>query len=1047
MLRKSISKILAGCCAVSCVFGVLVGASLKGRMGAIADVTVTYPAGALQENYGLGTLLEIPAATLQTGDGEYTAERATLYAPDGKAYSSSSHRLEEVGVYRLVYAATVNGEKIKAEKTFTVTENNFSVSSSASRLVYAEDLVLGETGGLQVALKDGDTFDYCTPIDLKENGEDFFCFFTYSCNNRVEDMAWKSEVGSLVVRLTDCYDERNFVEFELAYLDNGAGKVVPYYRVGSNGAERGGWELNSTAEVNGKTTKEAFIDGERYRVRFSYGVAASEGSWSSAAYEGREWQNYNGNYSLSYDVHTNRVYVKDGAGLTFGKDGVVGSVTGTRVKRMIGQVDNAEVYEGSDFKGFTTGEVYLSVKGATYEANDMRIEIERVANLTGEALQVATNIDETPPTVEILSDRMEITVAKGEALSLPEAVARDVNLVGEITKTVYYGYGGGRATQVSLQKDGTLLPVKTGVYTVVYTAKDAFGQTGSAIYTVNSADRQGGKTIDFSVEKITRLQAGVQATLPTPTRAESPNGRVSVARYAVFTADGEKTPIDETGAFLPTRVGAYEIVYDYEDGVTASSYTYSVTCEPSNEVRFFGEPVLPSYFMKGAGYTLDKFYAYTFTGERPTAVLPTLYVSEDGGAYEETSFSEYVVEAAQKVRFKYAYGGVETVSDEVKVIDVNFKGALNYAAYFVGDVSYEKSENDVLVKANVGKQSVAVDFINVLSFDNFLFKFDVPSAYGDFSALQVELIDYYARENVVTVSYEKVVQSDKTFTAVAVNGAGLTWKQGVAFTDFVKTLSYNPSLQTLNVSGTAFALKDPFTTDKILLRFTMLGMEGASGVSVRQLNNHTFSMYGSDYMAPMVEMPQAVGTWKLNETVTVSRATAIDVATPILEKDVRVAMTDPSGAYVRDINGVLLDGTVLANQDYFVKLTTYGTYHVTYYVKDQNGVSSRVPPSYPVTVADMAAPTLQIGDGYSEDTVVAAKYATKVHVAEAKVTDDVSAAKKISVLITAFAPSGKATAVTDGAFAAVEKGNWTVSYVVTDEAGNQTTGYYTVYVE
>ena len=231
-----------------------------------------------------------------------------------------------------------------------------------------------------------------------------------------------------------------------------------------------------------------------------------------------------------------------------------------------------------------------------------------------------------------------------------EEFARNMS---ETTKG-YYNYGNAYQTSV-LTEDGYFTPTKLGRYTLVYTAKDTFGNEAVETVTVHCVETADGKGIQFSANPVAELLAGKDNVLSEYT-VQGLNGDVSVEIYAQ--KDGVKTPIDpETLIFVPLQHGEYEIVYKYFDSVYEHEYSYKVNSVASNEIRFLDEFVLPRHFVKDAYYSIENIFAYSFENEKPTAYQAKFMVSFDKGMFVEKNAEKVLIEGDSTVQFKFEYQG------------------------------------------------------------------------------------------------------------------------------------------------------------------------------------------------------------------------------------------------------------------------------------------------------------------------------------------------------------------------------------------------------
>ena len=974
------------------------------------------PVTQIKETYKKGEDFVLPAANIVYEGKEYPAESRIVF-PNGNASTEQEFRLNQLGKYTLVYTAVIDGQRVEKTKEFSVKQDLYEVSSASSTLTFTEEIALSTKRakqGIHVNLADGDEFRYNEPIDLMGNHGnryEFFTFYPYSASDIVGD-GKSVEVERFIVTLTDCYDETNYVEFEIFYKSNNAGTYYPYYLAGSAKQVNAGLEPTPMTAVSG-SRKEVFIDGARYVARFGddFGVTAAKKNADNLP------------CTLSYDCLENRIFVEDSQ------------------VRLINDLDNAEIYDEKKlFKGFTTGEVYLSVKGENYLGRSMRFDVERLDDKNGAALENKLIDDTKAPVIEVDfngADENNILLAKGEEISVFNATAYDVNAVGDLQTVVYYNYGSEMQTQVAL-KNGKFTPSAVGAYTVAYIAKDQSGNVSKKTVTLNCVETNNAPAIALSVEKMATLSAGVDITLPNHS-ITSINGETKLQMYALF--DGNRTDIDgNTRTFLPLNVGEYEIVYEYGDSLRNYVWSYTVESKASDVVRFLDSPNLPAYFIKNASYSLAECYAYTFQEEIPTKNVPQLFVSEDGGEYKACAGEAFKVAAESYVRFKYACQGVEYVTDSIPVVDARFGDNLAMKEYFVGNFEKNADMTGVtyLSKTKTGNNSL--EFILPISLSTFLLQFEVPQNASNYQAVRIDLVDYEHKTNVITIRYG----NDGLKTKWTI-GAGKELTLPKNFAGLHKIFYVNDSQSFSDDSGTSYACPVSFTSDRLLLRVTLEGIYSDAAVKVKSINNQPFNAMEEDFIKPSIKVNSPAGQYQLNDEVTIGAMLPLDVLSPILNGDITVSVVAPDGNVVVAKDNTTLD-KASALKEYTIVLKQYGKYVVRYSTKDQSGNKYDLPCN--VIVSDSEKPVITLENGYSETTVISAKLNSKITVANYAVSDNISVVEAIKVAVYVINPNGGLFVLgEEKTFTADLVGKWQVCYYVYDEVGNVELRYYTVLVK
>ncbi len=451
----------------------------------------------IAESYAYGEEFVAPNGKVTYNGQELDATAVFVKFPDGTMKSGNTHVLSIVGKYTVIYSAVYEGKTVTAQKEFNVNEKTYDVAPSSS-VKYVHDLKTTETendGGLKVVLAEGDTFQYNDIIDVSNSNTDvpLIKLYPYSYSILAENVAIESYYT--VIRLTDYYDPENYVEVSMGfYLANAAtGRYHPYAVAGASLQVKSGVEPYSGTSTQRKIT---YIDNERYRVYYGtndYGTMMD--TTPDVEVNGVKINNFD-NYGMSvyYEAKTKRIYVKE--------------------KRMhlVTDLDDASIYDRNLFEGFTTGEVILSVYANDYAKETATYEIAEINGTQGAKLNRFEIADVTKPEISLSNEADNFYIAKGEEFALFSASAKDKNLVGDVKAYVYYEYGSSYQTSV-LVKDGKFIPNKTGEYTVVYVAKDAFGNVAEKTVTCICIAVDGNRLASFETAPLTSARAGEKVYL------------------------------------------------------------------------------------------------------------------------------------------------------------------------------------------------------------------------------------------------------------------------------------------------------------------------------------------------------------------------------------------------------------------------------------------------------------------------------------------------------------------------------------------------------
>lgn len=995
----------------------------------------------IKETYDLGTSFTIPNGSIQCGNETVTVDQAYLMNPLGDVYEEQTQTLDVLGQYTLLFYAEENGNTYSAEKQFTVIHSNYSVSSNKSSTEYAEKLqrpLKSDTdsftiAGLKVDLAEGDTFTYNQEIVTGSMDEPFISFYPYGNEQMdVKTEKWPNgaygldfAANNIIVRVTDCYDANNY--FEIVFHPKVSNVAEgPYGKNVEIKASANGGTIAAMSKDNPNNSLFVvhYVDGEPYN--FFYG----DTDWGPTAI----WPGVRAlkKISLYYDAETKKVYFNNEENTS-----------------LINDLDNTAVNDEA-FKGFKTNEVIVSVYAEQYAKEKTSVEIASIGGFSGVDLKKSAYVDKNAPTIKVdtkYDTKKQYKAATGEEISVFDATATDINLVGNVKTRVFYAYGTKNAVQVYV-KDGKFTPEQEGEYTIVYTAQDAYGNVKNEEVTFIALDvpYNNNTALNLTTEKLTQVEVGAWNTLPEYSLTSINDETFDLRIYAVYKADESyQVEIDKTTRkFFLENVGEYEIVYEYEGAVRQYRYAYTVNGVGNGNVYIDVENIyLPSHFIHNAYYTLETVSAYEYSQATPKKVDCTYYVSEDVGAWKQIDYAEYLVGASSSVQFKYVCGNQEHVSSVIPVVDVGYKKDLNIEDYFVGSDFVAESSAMVNLTAKSGLSLAQTKFANVLSFNTFGVKFSTVKDKTNYGSIDFIVSDYYKPENKVIISF--FAENQKM--AFSVNGSKTVVLNNPYNGSGRITLAYKSANNRFEF-GNDISATCPvrFTSDKVTLDIKVTDIKGETSIDLYELNGQVLKNVSTDAGFPtLIVDDKERGERLLGETVTITPAIYGDVLSPYLQKNTSLKVMKPGGGFVTALDGTLLNGTCDATKTYQIKLEEYGMYNVTFSYKDQYNKSSQL--GYVMYVSDRVAPVIEIANGYNETTVLTQKLNDKITIADFTVTDNFGEEVLVKYVMV-FNPHNGMTPYASGESLTLNhKGEWKICYYALDEQGNLGMAYYTVKVE
>lgn len=1039
-MRKKWIKFLAVACCLTCVAAAGVGVANLGNDSYDAKAyEITFDGdNALQDEYAYGASVSIPMGSI---DGQKTT-KCTVISPSGKVYETTNVVLSETGRYTIVWYATVGGKEVSAEKTFLATQSAFTISGGVE-YGYVETLektpgwdtdkdgAIDDTSpqldGIKVALQPESSFRYNKAVDLSDASIPFAHIFPYHGITNIEEATVKDEykyheeARNYLITLTDCYDSSNSVTIDLEWQE---GRTYWNFKAGAVGQTAHGLrDAGATSPVD----ELVEIEGAKYRIMYAPG-------------QGRTSCNVMDNYGLKlyYDTTENQLFI------TFSRYASAKYTVNER--KLVADLDNERINPNKPFKGFTTGEVYITFSAKNYVGNVANVDIASIGGVSGQDILNIDMHDTKAPTIEVAESLQgkSAYIALNEEIQVPSAIAHDLSLAygTKASAAVYYAYAPNSTKNALVGlTDGKFTPSKPGIYTIVYSATDTSGNVGTATVSLQCMDGVDSKAVKLTVDKNVETFAGENVQIPECTLEGLYTDTKAIKKYVQFEG-GEKVLLESDTLFLQ-GVGSYVLTYEYD--TPFKTYTASCTIvAKASDLVVIADSVLPEYFISGATYTLDPVYAYEYVAKEPVQTESVMYMSEDGGEYLAVNRKAVVINATQTVNFKYEHKGTTVFSDTIKVVDVGFKGELAMENYFYCEENVftsSASSQGVQYVSDGTAKNATLKYVNVLPLSKFGVDFTALGAEGKYAApaaITFTIVDYYDRDNKVALRFANGGQTVK-FSIDGVERVSLAQ----TFLDVKTSLAYENG--GFKVGGVNYSWNGAFTSDKLLLWVTLEGMNGAACLNINKLCDNKLSDATKDKADPILYVSKLhTGYQTFNKVITIVEASANDIIAPYVESGLRLTARKPDGSYATSVDGVLLDGTCPVTRSYELKLDKLGIYSVLYEYTDQNGDYCSL--GYSPTVKDETNPTLTV-DGVYENEVVTAEWGATVTVKSYTVSDDISSADAINSWVSVFYPSGIVRETGNGGtFYAEEKGDYTVLYCGMDAEGNYSTFAYVVRV-
>lgn len=951
-----------------------------------------------EEVYEYGETLGMPRSlTIVSGGQTYTADKSYIRFPDGKTYTGGRIELNSYGAYTVIYEATADGKTLTATHSFAVKTPVYSVDKNSTCEIAKINKNFGaDVKGLSVRLAAGETFTLNKPVNVYETPRfEIMKFNVMHFDPIGQDVA---------IRLTDCHDPSTYVEF--AYKKTAYDET--YLGVGANGKSARG--LTKYMNVAGE---KVYFDGDAYKVNVNGAlIPSNRQAGRSAVPEDR----YN-NVTLwldSSDKSKIRAYAQCSPE----------NINYEQIPAaLIAEFNNPDMYNYT-FDGFTTGEVFVSVTAKTVvNAESVEVQIASLCGVSGEDLAGGTFTDATGPQIEVNADTTSLNVMAGVPISVPTATAVDPSgITGDVEYSVYYAYGTAFQKNVSVT-DGKFTPRDLGEYTVVYTAKDVFGNESQRFFTLNAA-KEGEEGIEFVCDEITGAVAGEVISLGSYS-AKSLNS-VATVTVSVTGPDGSAVKVGSDMKMLVERSGKYTVKYEYSDGLYSGSRTIEFTAIDGEVCRFDKDTILlPKYMIKGAQYSAEKINAHLYSSSAPAPVQVNYAISYDGGAFEAFNPDSFAVAGSKTLTVRYSLASDPSVyveSDEIKIVDVGYTAdELDASKYFVGDYAGKTDEStpDFASYAIGVGASGSLEFVNPLVLSGFSFRYAVSEslAVGSYT---FRFTDYYDRSKTATVKFVKGgVEINGRFRAVAYSAVGNPITVSVG------------GKTSLTVDSTVIECDLGLDSDKVLFGIGFENVTAAGAFNAYSLGLQSLGYYvTSDNIAPVLSVAYPDRTAKIGDVVTLARPEFADVLSPSPAANCTVSVYKDGSPVTSE------EGVVLKNADafggYAFKITGFGSYLVLYRFTD--GVGKKAEDRYEITVTDVVPPEITL-NGYNGKPV-SVGVNKDVSPLSYNVSDNISAKENIKVTIIVYDERGVFVCASNDKFKVEKTGRYTVYVYCRDEVGN-----------
>lgn len=947
--------------------------------------------GNIPADLSVGAELQLPIGVYEKDGKTYDAERTIIF-PDKSVYSNDRIIFEKSGKYTVVYEAKIDGGRYSTEYDIFISDSFIPFTTSSGIVKPGEECpLLSEVKGTYLGGKDTtNVFTYSKILDLSAATKDDYLLRIY--NAATGEWGKETTMSLPTIKLIDVYDPTNFINIDYKW----------------------GWhDYANTVYVNApKQVPKAITDSGEIWTQ----------NWGTSVYwfTGRKLKEVSMRslcLGLCYDSEEKAIYRDP--------------------NWMI--IDLDADYQEVQWRGFTTGEVYLQITNIS--------EI-LVTEVYGNKLNDKNYVDDADP--KILIDTSEygekdFDAIVGKAFPIFDAVANDNwSSQLDVDVKVFYNYGKSDYAELTV-KDNAFVPLKEGKYTIVYSAVDEFGNKAKKTVDVLAKNSSEISPLRMQLDyyELPNGVVGQYYSIPTIKSISGGIGKTT-ATISVYAPSGMKAEI-KNGSFLPTEDGYYIIEYYCKDYI-GDGNPNEVIFEKSVYFSVGQEPILydlylPKVILSGATFKLPQIEVSDYFTSSDNSVKPTCSVTasingNNVNVDENNNITPvYNGNGSADLIIKYtAENSKKRVEKEYVVKVVNAVKQEGFMAdYFYdekGGVTKTATSSGIELTATASDRSLW--FINPVLANDFQIKMSIPDKnLNNTDMITVTLYDFEnprisLRFNIFR-NTEDETSSSKSL--LSINGG----KKNEIYGNFYHpdaTIGFvyrQSSLAVIDLTGNVIGYVNNtdggdefngFPSMKVMVNVN-LGNVSGSGLKAKviSLNNQIFSDLANDVIIPQFTLEKKVASLiNANEDIKLPRVFAQDVLSP--NSEVTITLNKVGG-------GVIFENET--NVERSISFSEVGEYRLIYRVKDSAGKS--FPQSYTIQVIEHEPPVITIEGNIDK----AYSVNSAVNIPKISVTDNSGSYTVVKFIIK---PNYDMKVLDGDVYTPTETGEYAIRYYVYDSSSN-----------
>ncbi len=817
------------------------------------------------------------------------------------------------------------------------------------------------------------------------------------------------EEKNIHIRVSDAYDSN--VYFEVNLSQNPIINQIPIETFGG-----GHNNLFYSVSFNGYT----LANNSDYSPLENYTVAWGQSLFNTPSYlDGSE-----GKYvptGFKFDLATNQVLLNLG--------GAASSSTLDPQNYLLFDLDDpSDAYP--DFKGFTTGEVYISIRSEesgkfsvakighdVFSSNDDSLFKKNTGNLLTYGYDFSNMIKG----------------AKSHYYPLPKVLSNS-----SYDYKVFNGID-----ELAIEDFNSFIPNTTGNYEVQITSGNAFGF---------NIEKIGQFVIEESpiaiedLSNITEIKVKLFQSFNIPFFSYN-GGNGKLVKSIKVILDNEVYEVNEGDAFvIEKKCSTAKIKVDVYDEIRVlNTFDYPIFLDYNVKRFYLTDAFETNYVSYGENFKVPNYVAIDYSKDDVSKTNMNIDIKRGQNTYYQPG--DLIENVKSDFVLSYLYGN--EVLKKVKVLSTS----KNIDATTANFSSFYKSNSNVLnskitnagMEFTLGDGDATINQPSNVSTSDLTISFCYIKELAHYDCLDIELAGLGNKK--ITISFKQLgekpllyLNNKRIYSSVTVaeftyldqDNSYLYGKKYFKYTFVVsgeKASLYNANNHL--VSGISnFDDGSKFTGFKFgmaQIKFKIASCCKGDAFFINQISNQQFTtqvLNFGDTRSPYIAFTSSFynGIYKLGSVVSVPMAYSYDVINST--SSILLSVVAPNGEYlVRNANPFGFD----------LSLDTYGVYFISYVCEDGNGQTSTF--NYRLVVNDDISPSIYTNAKYEE------AYEGQVYIYKAIAIDNVDG--KVDVIAILRGPDGDSSVVDIGKYATLKlKGNYTLTYFAIDEKGNVATLVY-----